>query len=54
MEILLIKSSLKKNEVNTALVGTYLVEYSVMDSGGLTTRKTITVTVTQKNRKASN
>ncbi|EUJ51025.1 immunoglobulin-like domain-containing protein [Listeria rocourtiae] len=48
MEILLIKSSLKKNEVNTALVGTYLVEYSVMDSGGLTTRKTITVTVTQK------
>ncbi|KGL39140.1 immunoglobulin-like domain-containing protein [Listeria sp. SHR_NRA_18] len=37
-----------RNEVNTALVGTYFVEYSVTDSGGLTTRKTITVTVTQK------
>ncbi|MBC1457695.1 immunoglobulin-like domain-containing protein [Listeria newyorkensis] len=42
------KIIVEKNEVNTALVGTYLVEYSVMDSGGLTTRKTITVTVTQK------
>lgn len=38
-----------KNDVDTGKEGAYSVTYSVTDSGGLTTRKTITVTVGNAN-----
>ncbi|EUJ30529.1 immunoglobulin-like domain-containing protein [Listeria cornellensis] len=40
------KITITANDVNTAKVGTYHVTYSVTDSDGNTTAKTITVTVT--------
>ena len=47
--ITLTEANVVHNDVDTSKEGTYSVIYSVTDSGGLTTRKTITVTVGDAN-----
>ena len=47
--ITLTEANVVQNDVDTSKEGTYSVTYSVTDSGGLTTRKTIAVTVGNAN-----